>query len=87
MYLLFCGLVAHNERVGHTSAASSPPEWKAVHRFAPLTVRQIVGQCLHILTSLLGVSCKYLHLKYTDEMNYNIGRFQMMLHRIQRPTR
>lgn len=50
MYLLFyCELVTHNERFGHTSAASGPSKWKAVHRFAPLTVRQIMGLCLHIL--------------------------------------
>lgn len=48
VYLLFffqtvknCDFVAHKEHVGHTSGASGPSEWKALHRFAPLTVCQI----------------------------------------------
>lgn len=49
----YCDLVNHNERFGHTSAASGPSEWKAVHRFAPLPVRQIMALFAYLNRILL----------------------------------
>lgn len=86
-FFFYCALVTHNERFGHTSAAPASCEWKAVQRFAPLPVRQIMGRlCVHILTafcrgvrtwySLLHCNAfilKYLH--YMDETCYNMDHW------------
>lgn len=61
----YFGLVTHNERFGHTSTASGLSQWKALHQFAPLTVRQITGLRLHILTQ----DIKFINAFYAQ---YNV---------------